>query len=128
MTKQEAIKLAYGLYFYKHNKQIDENGWIDVSVFKEMGDYGEVFLRGRNEFDDNGLCRPMSLNGIEHNNGWVKIESAEDLPKRNGVYLTIRGNGLMIKEQFYVNYPKPWLDLLKITHWLPIKRQLKPIY
>jgi hypothetical protein len=26
--------------------------------------------------------RPKSLDGIENNNGWIKIESKDDLPKK----------------------------------------------
>jgi hypothetical protein len=64
----------------------------------------------------------------EENNGWIKIESEEDLPKVSGKYLTIRRSGLMMTEEYLARYPKPWLELLKITHWLPKKEQPRPLY
>ena len=72
MTKQEIIKLFWGA---SYGSDIDENGWkplynsfipstlsIDISECRK-------------------LYRPKLLRGIEDNNGWIKIEKSEDLPK-----------------------------------------------
>lgn len=83
-TKEEIIKEALGdKYIYN---AIDENGWskrvydhkiIDTSFFDLW------------DMTDNIFCiRPKSLQGIENNNGWIKINSEDDLPKENGLYFT----------------------------------------
>lgn len=62
------------------------------------------------------------------NNGWIKIESEEDLPKENGEYWTIRKNGIMIKEHFYLSNPLNWIKYYNVTHYQPIVKPLPPIY
>ena len=72
-AKQEAIKKAYGEYWEAVKDFVDENGWIDflediqrIMYFFHDSDNIEVFK---------STWRPKSLQGIENNNGWIKIES-----------------------------------------------------
>ena len=119
MTKQEIIKLFWGA---SYGGDIDENGWkplrnnfipstlsIDISECRK-------------------LYRPKLLRGIEDNNGWIKIEKSEDLPKENGEYWTLRKNGIMIKEHFYLSNPFNWTIFYNITHYKPIEKPKPPLY
>ena len=76
-AKQEAIKNAYGEYWDNVKDYVDENGWASYpNVQKHDYDFGKL------EFKDGcTFLRPESLQGIENNNGWIKIESEADLPK-----------------------------------------------
>lgn len=64
----------------------------------------------------------------ENNNGWIKIESENDLPKENGEYWTIRKNGIMIKEHFYLSNPLNWIKYYNVTHYQPVIKPQPPIY
>lgn len=81
MTKSEVIKKAWGEYYEQFKNNIDENGFIyydnipNYIVTTPM--FYQEYLNGASHF------RPKSLQGIENNNGWIKIESKEDLPKQD---------------------------------------------
>ncbi len=124
MRKEDKIKEAYGEYKGK----IDENGWTNFMVLsffkKDMLD-SKVKVNSL-------IYRPKSLQGIETNNGWVKIESESDLPKEsNRLWIIFNG---MIGDCFY-NYSdkvfwntyndKPFID---VTHYQIIKKPNPPIY
>jgi len=81
MSKEEKIKEAYGEYWDDVKNHIDENGWVNLRIAPEY------FLRDK-KFDafDKGkerLLRPISLKGIENNNGWISVLSENDLPNEN---------------------------------------------
>lgn len=78
MTKQETIQKAFGKHWEFVKTYVDENGWCDDvwrGQLKTVYDDLDVKWFGSTRF------RPKSLTGIEHNNGWIKIESENDLPK-----------------------------------------------
>ena len=82
MTKREKIKEAWGVFY---TDRFNEDGWLIIN---------SKIHTDNNVFDmltsDSGcLIRPKSLQGIEDNNGWIKIESEADLPKEKGNYLVI---------------------------------------
>lgn len=138
MTKQEKIKEAYGAYWESVKLLTDENGFICQSTlfFPEtpMMDKMEIQVK---PFPPDGRCywRPMVLKGIENNNGWIKIESEDDLPKDNGSYFTKTN---YCKETIERDYPiftksmsiederKWWLE--NITHYQPIIKPNEPLY
>ncbi|EHQ41574.1 hypothetical protein [Myroides odoratus] len=75
-TKEEVIREAWG---DNYNDQINKNGWLTVGFNYEYN---------HNDFDtirylDCVEIRPKSLQGIESNNGWIRIESKKDLPKES---------------------------------------------
>ncbi len=80
MTKQEAIQKAYGGFYKQCNP--DNNGWCLAHIdeyynyerFKE-----EKLIDIKANKDGDLIFRLKSLSGIENNNGWIKIESEEDL-------------------------------------------------
>lgn len=132
-AKQQAIINVYGEYYEQFRKYIDKNGWIAQSdIFLpslDLPDSFEVEVKG---FPPKGATkwRPKQLQGIENNNGWIRIESENDLPKddidchfMSGKYLY---NGLWDNElkSFYCG-----LDKVRIvSHYRPIETPPKPIF
>ena len=124
-AKQEAIKKAYGEYFI----HADINGWIKFGMYcpSDLGieDYDEIV-------DTIGIWRCKSLQGIENNNGWIKIESEADLPKE-GMHHSILLDSECING--YRNY-----DIIvfyevnskfikkEISHYQPIEKPKPPIF
>lgn len=130
MTKQEIIQKAYGKTFDGLKDYINENGFVDCVKNRKISlipffDVSEIEFNGH-------LSRPKSLQGIETNNGWIKIESEADLPKE----INIHYHG--IKEGEYIaftlkdpiNIKALFRDFTndKITHYKPIRKPELPIY
>lgn len=81
MTKEEKIKEAWGGII---DSNIDENGWVDTQILScEKRGIKFEQCKKRSNMDLVFLNRPLSLKGIEDNNGWIKINSEDDLPKSN---------------------------------------------
>jgi len=133
MTKEEKIKTEWikvvGEEHFSEIK-IDIDGWLD---FDNTGDYHLYMLRyrgltskGYNPFkkgEDSGVqnvsIRPSTLERLEDNYGWTKIETIEDLPNGDGSYW--HSDGLTI-------WKNPWnSDKIKggyehglLTHYKPV--------
>lgn len=139
MTKQDVIKKAYQDEGIKNTEKmnIDENGYISESVYQSLA------VEERNfEFIDVGvftcklIYRPKSLAGIEDNNGWVKIESEDDLPKGYGLYEVFTKTNIYVSEpknQYFEEYwvndvakNKWWMD--NVSHYKKINFSSKPLY
>jgi len=125
--KQEAIRLAYGEYWKNVKELVDENGWF----------WGENnILNFTKDFDTKGFSktlrfRPKSLSGIEDNNGWISIESEEDLPKderKNPVWVRDK-NGKITCDVYHNNWPnqKKWF-IETFTHYKLIPEPQPPIF
>jgi hypothetical protein len=135
MSKEEKIKEAYGEYWeYFKNKQYDENGF---SMFEKEDDNHEIWRKILLETHPyaNRVYRPISLKGIENNNGWNKIESESDLPKFTIQYHVVK-NGSLSKAYYRNNnrwivdgndYPKT-SEIHGITHYQEIVIPQPPIY
>lgn len=130
MTKQEKIQEAYGEHWeYFKDKQFDENGY---SMFEENDNKHKIWEQITLDSHPyaNMVYRPSILNGIEHNNGWIKIESEADLPKEEGDYLVINKRGEIFTYPFqYIETSEiktVWLT--EFTHYQPINKPLKPLY
>ena len=89
MTKQEKIQKAWECIGVKLNTletTPDENGYVRLSHC--IPSQQKIILNkelsiGKNIAHGISMYRPKSLQGIENNNGWIKIESEADLPKEN---------------------------------------------
>jgi hypothetical protein len=142
-TKQQAIQEAYGFL----NDLIDENGW----TFYRVDEGGESGIEPtedceiKSNIDGVIEWRPKSLQGIEKNNGWIKIESENDLPKdlevcnfipcnyKNEAFIGFIKND----EVYFIDYSivfnedyiklNSWLKS-QITHYQPIENPKPPIY
>ena len=127
-AKQEAIKKAYSEYWEKVKDDVDNDGYIDNSIPKfRFGQLKNLDLEYKNDV----LFRPKSLQGIENNNGWIKIESEKDLPKVSGLYF---GKDYEFgTDMMYFDFEtKKWEDsngyLQNVTHYQPIEKLKPPIY
>ena len=121
-AKQEAIKKAYGEY-YIHS---DINGWM------RFGMYCPTDLGIENYDEMDGFWRCKSLQGIENNNGWIRIESEVDLPKE-GMHHSILLDSECING--YRNYDvivfyevNSKFRKKEISHYQPIEKPNPPIY
>lgn len=86
-TKRDALSQAYGKNWEHVQEWADENGWVpNYGIGASKGMDWKVLggvQRSHVEEDTTGLVsrwRLKSLQGIEDNNGWKRIESREDLP------------------------------------------------
>lgn len=86
--------------------------------------------------DEDGLrigVRPKSLQGIEDNNGWIRIESEEDLPKESGLYFILDEDDNIIHSEFDINFGQFFAkdfayDHYELTYYQPIVKPEPPIY
>lgn len=145
--KQEWIELIGEEEFNKI--EITKDGWLEVNHsdfhFKYNrsinGDWQgkgyDPFRRGIQEIPDKLFIRPKILNNWEYNNGWIKIESEEDLPKEEyGEYHVYSENKMYSIEPknqgiepFWLNdksKSQEWLD--NFSHYQPIKKPKPPMY
>lgn len=126
MTKQEKIQEAYGEHWETVKSYVDESGWCNW-------DYKNNCSPSRfeiSEFDTLDfklgkylIWRPKSLQDIENNNGWIKIESESDRIHDEDVWvINMNGN----KQIFHQDA----LELINtsFTHYQPINKPLKPLY
>lgn len=130
MTKQEAIEKAYGEYYFEFKDNIDENGWTN-SVSQGMLNYITCDSKDMHIISGSpeNWYRPMSLRGIENNNGWIRIESESDLPKQNGRYW-IMSKSSIINQDVFDSTDMILKSLWKsnYTHYQPIIKPEPPIY
>lgn len=133
MTKQEAIKKAYGEYWDILKHRIDENGRINYYLLQS---------KAYNAFKDldmgftpmGQLCRPKCLTGIEDNNGWIDIQNFDyndPEGKRNRYFLLIDGEVIIgywcpIGRFFY--QMEGHITVSHPTHYQPIHKPKPPIY
>lgn len=73
-TKEQVIQEAYGVDWDKLSDETKE------SVINQNGNIFDHLVKRTKESPyyemvDNGFARPISLRGIDDNNGWVKLES-----------------------------------------------------
>jgi hypothetical protein len=111
------------------------HGYFPNRILDITNDYGEEILEKIDYkfelFNSRvGRFRPNSLRGIEDNNGWIKIETNDDLPT-NGSYLVIhRDSGAIVKCDFGVlGLLDDWNYIIRqCSHCKPIPDTLKPLY
>ena len=117
-AKQEAIKKAYGENYI----HADINGWIRFGMYVPT----DLGIENYDEID--GFWRCKSLQGIENNKGWIRIESKDDLPKEEGNYFIVRNNNEVGASYFIPNNDFSVIDWRYITHYQPIEKPKPPIY
>lgn len=121
-AKQEAIKKAYGEYWELVKDCIDENGWIDNSIYKFT--FGQL-INLDSEYKYDVFFRPKSLQGIENNNGWVIIDDFVKYTNEKFWIFNSHTNDLYQGQLFDD-------DMFPInryaTHYQPIEKPKLPIY
>lgn len=116
-AKRDAIKRAYGEHWDRLQDRVDQDGWTRFPIskkFPEVESYGY--------FKE----RPISLKGIEDNNGWTRLD--EKLPDP-GVKVLIVIDG-------HIQDRLATLESIKIqpqfgnivTHWKVFEEHKPPIY
>ena len=133
-AKQEAIKNAYGAFWNRLSDSqkeyaLNNNGNVQIGYSKEQSQLYKDMINS-----DLFLTQPIfpkSLQGIENNNGWIKIESDEDLPK-NDMYVRITFNkkmniAFLCDGEFY-NPNKVKYYKKGVTHYKPIEETNPPIF
>lgn len=112
MTKQEKIKEVYGVFYKECNP--DENGWTKWTAPERFSDLQF------NAYKD--LMRPLSLNGIEDNNGWIKLNGlANEISDRCPMWIMTKNGIEYLKENEF-------LPIGYATHYKPIEKPKPPIY
>lgn len=126
MTKKEKIQESYGEHWKTVKDYIDEDGFINCVKNKKLSliphfDISEIDFKGN-------LVRPKSIQGIEKNNGWIKIESEDDLPEERTICLVIFKNiPEHISCQFFIKLNSLlWIN--HISHYQLIQNPKLPIY
>lgn len=135
MKKQKKIKEAYLVLFNNEQPEerfksieryISENGWFS----------GELYEVSKSLLDESGdECRPISLRGIENNNGWIKIKSESDLPKdiEDDATFWVINDGEM-EYALYMQDSQRWYDSVNLnlriypSHYQPIIKPEPPLY
>lgn len=138
MTKEEKIKEAWinsigieGYDFLTNNGYLrNKNGYID-GEYAPLNHFRKQLYHSNNIdiilVDEAQFIRPKSLHGIENNNGWIKIESEEDLPKESNGYW-VKGNNNISGIIHFENTPS-WIKLWNdVTHYQPIEKPKHPVY
>lgn len=137
MTKEEKIKESWGNlwdllkpdekelvlknngFFNGHNDDIYDS----EEVNKDDSSFDFIASKG---------IRPYELEDIEHNNGWIKIDKEDDLPKEVIECRTCFYNGKNYIEGVIKKRSPQELSRLKyineITHYQPIEKPKPPIY
>lgn len=126
MTKEEKIQEEYGEHWKLFNgsaKQcaLKNDGWINP-ILEHPPKNLEL------EFGDKFIFRPKSLQGIEDNNGWTKIESKEDLLKENWTNCRVisRENGVEYLYHFSIEISDYWLK--NFSHYRKIEDFKNPLF
>lgn len=121
-AKLEAIKKAWGGENWSIlSNRIDKKGWCHVDFIHDPVSSKDCEFR-------NQLFRPKSLQGIEENNGWTRIEpDGSNLPVEDGTYRWVDKAGEIVNN-YYRNDPqyKSYGDYY--THYKLIIPEPKPIY
>jgi len=131
MTKEEKIREAYSEHYDLIKNHIDDNGWV-LDIYCGKSHSLKVLDC---EWKSSSYCRPKSIQGIENNNKWIKIESEDDLPEQGGSYYVTRCDkvetAVYVKDNRWLvkgnDYPKTTI-LHSITHYQPIQKPQPPIY
>jgi len=139
MRKQDKIQEAYGEYWDKlhHTNKIqgfENDGWCDFYNFcfnYNIVDHKPLLKTFDINIED-CLIRPKSLQGIENNNGWIKIESESDLPKTRGIediFILDKENRISVGSTMLLSSKETriyWKS--NLTHYQPIVKPQPPIY
>ncbi|MES2796682.1 MAG: hypothetical protein V4683_11990 [Bacteroidota bacterium] len=129
MTKQEIIQEAYGEHWDEVKELIDENGWDTVVKYSINYKTQDYKIRGHGMY----ITRPISLFGIENNNGWINIENQSDLPSTyTECHFELKNKDIQIGA--YVNHKNIFVGIdeqfipSEITSYKPIANPQLRIY
>lgn len=132
--KKLAIQKAYGEHYEKLKDFINENGWCDFKA--AFGDFGNskgigIELDVCNNYDPK-YCyykRPVSLTGIDDNNGWIKIiDGKTELGTEDCTILVIDAESKEIGYGYYSPSLKSIVESGQYSHYQKLVLPKHPIY
>ncbi|MFV0197089.1 hypothetical protein OBK01_02565 [Empedobacter falsenii] len=138
MKKLAAIINAYKRFWIQLPEEAKEqalqnNGYIDHRfIGNEYGRLTNLLkMESKESYDvkfgePTFIYRPIILQGIENNNGWIKIESEEDLPKEDCIYWVVKDNSITEMENWEITLN--FHNKRNLTHYQPIEQPKPPIY
>jgi len=132
MTKEEKIKEAWGEYWERLSDvqkllALDNNGYTSIG-YSEYQSKLHVDLKKSKLFDVDANTRPKLLQGIETNNGWIKIISEKDLPKEKCDLLVYPEFENQFVFHFYNDKKCKEVLMQNHTHYQQIEKPKPPIY
>lgn len=139
MTKEQKIKEEWDKLSPTSQLTINpDTGFTIIYCINGISDLTENTIISADDIeweykdDDFIKFRPKSLKGIENNNGWIKIESEEDLPREDIMY---RSGFFKEDGEFYqfsnICNLKTTLEALTqnyYTHYQPAPKPNAPLY
>lgn len=136
MTKEEKIQEAWGdvwkeLPSLQKEGALKHNGWVSHLGYsiEDKDLVKKLYQISKKEgwlVCDQFTFRPVSLSGIEYNNGWIKIDSEEDLPEESWNYWIMQNDGRISAMKDYFDNKKYYG--VAATHYQPIEKPKPPIY
>jgi hypothetical protein len=143
-SKEEVIKKAYGEHWGTVENYVNSDGWcsqfleyLGINVFGDEAEYTTI------------NWRPKSLQGIEDNNGWIKVKNERELPsdlevchfipcgsfeeqftgfiKDDEVYFVDSNLRVNKDDEQDLIYLNSWLKC-QITHYQPIQKPNSPLH
>lgn len=131
MTKEEAIKNAYGEYWEKVKDHLTDSNWFKSK--EVLGDFANTKIS--REFSNiewecmdsyhSVYCyyfRPKSLQSIEDNNGWIKLNGLpNEITNRCSMWIMTKNGIEYLKENEF-------LPIGYATHYKAIEKPKPPIY
>lgn len=136
-TKEEVIKEAWGIHWNKMDKRgqeqaLEDNGYCHKNYVNSEIDF-EIEVH---KYPDVDFIRPKSLQGIENNNGWIRIESEANLPKTQSIteeihcFIKSSDNEIIGMGKFSFGSFKTFFgnNYENVTHYQPIVKPNKPLY
>ena len=74
MTKEEKIAEAYGEHWETVKEDVTEHGWLDGTRFPITQEIKKAIYPYETQINNAHHYRPISLRGIETNNGWTSAK------------------------------------------------------
>lgn len=130
-TKEEAIKEAWGEHYDLVKDDLNDDGQIYIDDIG-FNVFDQIMILCNYDSVTELLTHPK-LQGIENNNGWIRIESEMDLPKNfTNVYCLDKYGNMFICEsrsKHFFCHTNGWLyNYYDFTHYQPIIKPKKPLY
>jgi len=127
MEKIDVIKKAYGEHWDICKGFLDPDGWCDKSrLFKYSNlKYSDIEANMQHKISSEEM-RPKSLQGIENNNGWVRIESESDLPKEDCRVDLLSHTGSEYYNHTYSTSDNPAHYLKFYSHYSTVQKRPLP--
>lgn len=118
-TKEEVIKEAWD---FAYNPHIYDDGWFDMNCLEYVPNMSSFLDKIEHEFKGK-FVRPKSLQGIENNEGWIKL---------NGIVNEIDFDGDIFIYTKYGNIElltqKDFLPINYATHYQKIIKPKPPLH